>query len=100
MRLPRTLTELGAGAFENSVSLEALDLSATALSVVGDGFAACCCSLADVRLPTGLAALGETGTDDLRTIIAGMLDAEGIAKPLDFQPYRMGSAFLRPAAHD
>ena len=48
---------------------------------------------------TGLAALGETGADDLRTIIAGMLDAEGIAKPLDFQPYRMGSAFLRPAAH-
>ena len=48
----------------------------------------------------GFAALGETGTDDLRTIIAGMLDAEGIAKPLDFQPYRMGSAFLRPAAHD
>jgi len=48
---------------------------------------------------TTLAALGETGADDLRTIIAGMLERQGIAKPLDFQPYRMGSAFLRPAAH-
>jgi uncharacterized protein len=47
----------------------------------------------------GLAALGDTGADDLRGIIAGMLERQGIGKPLDFQPYRMGSAFLRPPAH-
>ena len=46
----------------------------------------------------GLAALGDTGADDLRGIIAGMLERQGIGKPLDFQPYRMGSAFLRPPA--
>jgi uncharacterized protein len=47
----------------------------------------------------GLEALGEMGTGDLRTVITAMLEAEGIDKPLDFRPYRMGSAFLRPAAH-
>ena len=47
----------------------------------------------------GLEALGKMGAGDLRAVIAAMLEAEGIDKPLDFQPYRMGSAFLRPAAH-
>ena len=47
----------------------------------------------------GLAALGDMGADDLRGVIAGMLKRQGIGKPLDFQPYRMGSAFLRPATH-
>ena len=48
---------------------------------------------------TGLAILIETGVGDLRTVITAMLEAEGIDKPLDFQAYRMGSAFLRPAAN-
>jgi len=47
----------------------------------------------------GLSILNETGVADLRTVITAMLEAEGIDKPLDFQTYRMGSAFLRPAAN-
>jgi len=47
----------------------------------------------------GLSILNETGVGDLRTVITAMLEAEGIDKPLDFQAYRMGSAFLRPAAN-
>ena len=47
----------------------------------------------------GLSILNETGVGDLRTVITAMLEAEGIDKPLDFQTYRMGSAFLRPAAN-
>ncbi len=47
----------------------------------------------------GLVALGETGAGDLSRVIAAMLEAEHIDKPLDFRPYRMGSAFLRPAAN-
>ena len=46
-----------------------------------------------------LSILNETGVADLRTVITAMLEAEGIDKPLDFQAYRMGSAFLRPAAN-
>ncbi len=46
-----------------------------------------------------LTALGETGADDLSRVIAAMLERQGIDKPLDFGPYRMGSAFLRPAAN-
>ncbi|MDA0230680.1 MAG: adenine nucleotide alpha hydrolase [Proteobacteria bacterium] len=47
----------------------------------------------------GLEILSETGAGDLRTVITAMLEAEGIDKPLDFQAYRMGSAFLRPMAN-
>jgi uncharacterized protein len=47
----------------------------------------------------GLAALSALGTDEIRDTVAGMMAREGIAKPLRFEPYRMGSAFLRPAAH-
>jgi uncharacterized protein len=47
----------------------------------------------------GLAALGGAGAGDLSRVIASMLKAEQIDKPLDFRPYRMGSAFLRPAAN-
>ena len=47
----------------------------------------------------GLSILNETDVADLRTVITAMLEAEGIDKPRDFQTYRMGSAFLRPAAN-
>jgi pyridinium-3,5-biscarboxylic acid mononucleotide sulfurtransferase len=46
-----------------------------------------------------LEALSEKDRSELRTVISAMFEADGIAKPLDFRPYRMGSAFLRPAAN-
>ena len=33
--------------------------------------------------------------NELRTVISAMLESDGITKPLRFQPYKMGSAFLR-----
>jgi uncharacterized protein len=45
-----------------------------------------------------LEALSEKDCGELRTVISAMFEADGIAKPLDFRPYRMGSAFLRRAA--
>ena len=44
-------------------------------------------------------ALGEKDRSELRTVISAMFEADGIAKPLDFRPYRMGSAFLRREAN-
>ncbi len=46
---------------------------------------------------TGLQALDQADTNDLRDIIEGMMRRENIAKPLRFELYRMGSAFLRQA---
>jgi uncharacterized protein len=44
-------------------------------------------------------ALGDKDRSELRIVIAAMFEADGIAKPLDFRPYRMGSAFLQPVAN-
>ncbi|MDP6476084.1 MAG: adenine nucleotide alpha hydrolase [Alphaproteobacteria bacterium] len=48
---------------------------------------------------SSLAALGDLDAVGISHVIAVMLQAEGIDKPLNFRPYRMGSAFLRPEAH-
>lgn len=38
-------------------------------------------------------------SDDVRTAVARLLDDHGERRPPRFEPYRMGSAFHRPAAH-
>ncbi len=53
----------------------------------------------EVAIELDTAALDQAGTSDLRSTIERMMQAEGINKPLLFQPYRMGSAFLRQVAH-
>lgn len=47
----------------------------------------------------GLTTLDSNGTGEPRNTIERMMRAEGIAKPLRFEPYRMGSAFLRQTSH-
>lgn len=42
-----------------------------------------------------LELLNDNTQKEIRTVISAMLEADGITKPLRFQPYKMGSAFLR-----
>ena len=44
-----------------------------------------------------MAALDADTADSLQQRISGLLAAAGVAHPVSFQRYRMGSAFLRPA---
>jgi uncharacterized protein len=49
--------------------------------------------------PDGLARASGPAGQGLRTAIQGLLAEHGRTEPVRFEPYRMGSAFHRPAAH-
>jgi len=49
--------------------------------------------------PDGLARISGPEGEVLKRKVRRVLDRHGRTEPVRFEPYRMGSAFHRPAAH-